>query len=91
MTYDEVEQFLNTCSKHLPEYYLFFLCAFRTGMRLGELLGLHWGDVDWHGKFIKVQRSFKRGRIDKTKTGKDINRIFSLEADYSNLTKFIDF
>ena len=71
MTYDEVEQFLNACSKHLPEYYVFFLCAFRTGMRLGELLGLHWGDVDWHGKFIKVQRSFKRGRIDKTKTGKD--------------------
>jgi integrase len=71
MTFDEVDLFLETCAKKAPEYYVFFLCAFRTGMRLGELLGLHWGDVDWNGKFIKVQRSFKRGRIDKTKTGKD--------------------
>jgi integrase len=71
MTFEEVDLFLRTCKKYLREYYEFFLCAFRTGMRLGELLGLHWGDVDWNGKFIKVQRSFKRGRIDKTKTGKD--------------------
>jgi len=71
MTHEEVDQFLNTCAKHFPEYHVFFLCAFRTGMRLGELLGLHWGDVDWRGKFINVQRSFKRGMIDKTKNGKD--------------------
>lgn len=39
-------------------------------MRLGELLGLHWRDVDWNGKFIEVRRSYKIGRLGPTKTGK---------------------
>jgi len=70
MTDDEVHMFLETCRKQCPEFYEFFLTAFRTGMRLGELLGLKWSDVDWNQKFIRVERSFKRGRIDKTKTGR---------------------
>ena len=37
---------------------------------MGELLGLKWGDIDWNQKFIKVERSYKRGRFDKTKTGR---------------------
>jgi integrase len=70
MNEQEVELFLVTCSCHYREYSEFFLCAFRTGMRLGELLGLKWGDIDWNQKFIRVERSYKRGRFDKTKTGK---------------------
>lgn len=66
---DEVALFLDTCSAH-SEHYPFFLCALRTGMRLGELLGLQWGDVDWNGKFIRVSRSYKLGRLTSTKTGK---------------------
>ena len=67
---EEVTLFLDACSIHSPEHYPFFLCAFRTGMRLGELLGLQWGDVDLHGKFIRVSRSYKLGRLTPTKTGK---------------------
>ncbi len=70
LTGEEVSLFLETCVVRTTEYYPFFLCAFRTGMRLGELLGLQWGDVDWHGRFIKVERSYKLGRITPTKTGK---------------------
>lgn len=70
LTWEEVSLFLNICSIHCPEHYPFFLCAFRTGLRLGELLGLQWGDVDWHGKFIRVSRSYKLGRLTLTKTGK---------------------
>ena len=70
LTKEEVSLFLKTCMEHFREYYPFFLCAFRTGMRLGELLALQWGDVDWNGKFIEVKRSYKRGRISPTKTGK---------------------
>jgi integrase len=66
----EVSLFLDTCANHFREFYVFFLCAFRTGMRLGELLGLKWGDIDWNGKFIRVERSYKRGNLDKTKTGR---------------------
>jgi len=70
LTSEEVQHFLDTCQTYRPDYYPFFLTAFRTGMRLGELLGLQWGDVDWFGKFIRVTRAYKRGRITPTKTGK---------------------
>jgi integrase len=70
MTSDEVSLFLNTCKKYERKWYPLFLSAFRTGMRLGEILGLQWGDVDWHSKYIHVQRSFRQGRITETKTGK---------------------
>ena len=70
MNEQEVAIFLDVCHRHFRVYYEFFLCAFRTGMRLGELLGLKWSDLDWNQKFIRVERSYKRGHFDKTKTGK---------------------
>ncbi len=70
MNEQEVELFLETCFQHFRSYSEFFLCAFRTGMRLGELLGLNWSDIDWNQKFIRVERSYKRGQFDKTKTGR---------------------
>ncbi len=70
MTWDESAIFLETCQKNFPEHYPCFLCAFRTGMRLGELLGLRWDDIDWNGRFIEVKRAYKRGHTGPTKTGK---------------------
>jgi integrase len=70
LNHEEVKLFMEKCSEFYPEHYPFFLCAFRTGMRMGELLALQWGDVDWNGKFIRVERSYKLGRISPTKTGK---------------------
>jgi integrase len=70
LTYAEVDLFLECCKKQFADYYEFFLCAFRTGMRLGELLALKWGDIDFNQKFVHVQRSYKRGHLGKTKTGK---------------------
>ena len=69
MTGDEVKHFLETCQKYEPDHYPFFLAAFRTGCRLGELIALHWGDIDFHGKFIQVDRSFRRGIVDLPKNG----------------------
>jgi integrase len=66
----EVANFLDTCRRHYPAWYPFYLTAFRTGMRLGELLGLKWGDIDFFGKFIHVRRSFKLGRFSTPKNGK---------------------
>ena len=36
--HEEVALFLEACAKYYPEHFPFFLTAFRTGMRLGELL-----------------------------------------------------
>lgn len=66
----EVKLFLDICAEHYPDFYPFFLCGFRTGMRLGELLALEWGDVDWNGQFIEVSKTYKLGRTTTTKTGK---------------------
>ena len=75
MTMDESNLFMETCKEMFPEndyrgYYPFFLCAFRSGLRLGELLGLRMGDIDWHNRFIEVKRAYKRGYMGPTKTGK---------------------
>jgi len=70
MTPEEATLFLDTCKRYQKKWYPFFLCAFRTGMRLGELLALQWGDIDWNSKCIHVKRSFRNGRITKPKNGK---------------------
>jgi integrase len=69
-THDEVDLFLETCLKHHPEHYPFFMAAFRTGCRLGELLALKWADVDWNGRFIRINKSYRKGALGETKTGK---------------------
>ena len=70
LTREEAKVFLEAVQTHYPRYYPFFLCALRTGMRLGELLALQWGDIDCHGGFIEVRRSFTRGHYTTPKNGK---------------------
>ena len=47
---------------------IFTVAAF-TGLRLGELLALRWGDIDWSLKVIRVRRSFTRGVEGPPKSG----------------------
>ncbi len=53
-----------------PSYHLFLLTDVRTGLRLGELMGLWWGDLDFHGRFIEVKRQWNRGAYSPTKSGR---------------------
>jgi len=41
-------------------------CA--RGVRLGERLALQWGDIDWNGRFLTVQRNLVRGLITSPKS-----------------------
>ena len=66
-TKDELNLFLDTCEAHFKEYYLFFLMAARTGMRLGELLALKWDDIDFNSRYIWIKRSYRRGRFTRPK------------------------
>lgn len=64
----ELSEVLAVVGRDYAEYYPFFLCACRTGARLGELIGLHWSDIDWRNNRIKVQRSVtKQGVVARTK------------------------
>jgi len=71
LTQGEVDLFLSTCKEHERPYYPIFLTAFRTGLRLGELVGLQWQDIDWNGRFIRVRRAVRRGVVGETKTGRE--------------------
>jgi integrase len=70
LTRDEVATFLKAARQHAPREHPLFLCAVRTGMRLGELLGLQWGDVDFNGRFIEIRRNLVAGRLTTPKSGK---------------------
>jgi integrase len=56
--------------EHYPQWSVFFLTALRTGMRRGEIFGLHWDDVDLVARTITVRRSAFRGKVDSPKNGK---------------------
>jgi len=77
-TADEVCLILNTVKKIRPDYYHLFLCAFRTGMRLGEILALKWEKVNWKDGYIIVDSSWRNSVLTDTKTGK------SRHVDMSN-------
>ena len=53
-----------------PEWHAFFLCALRTGLRLGELFALRWGDVDLVKRALHVRRSWSHGHLTTPKSGR---------------------
>jgi integrase len=66
-TAEEAHLFAETARVQFARWYPLVLCGLRTGMRLGELLGLEWGDIDWRARTIRVSRSYVRGRIGSPK------------------------
>jgi len=55
-TPEQAIEFLKS-AKMRSVYYLSYFIAFYTGMRIGEVLGLHWSDIDFAGKMIHVQHT----------------------------------
>jgi integrase len=85
LTRDEAALFLSAAHEYAAAECPLFLCALRTGMRLGELLGLQWGDVDFHGRFIEVRRNLVAARLTTPKNGK--NRRVDLSAQLGETLK----
>jgi integrase len=70
LTDEEARHLLGAAKKHLSRFYPFLFAALRTGMRQGELVALEWSAIDWHGKFIEIGRSYRKGIFSTTKSGK---------------------
>jgi integrase len=70
MTKDDVSNFLELTRKDFSEYYPLMLCAFRTGLRLGEILALSWDDLDFKRNVIEVRRSYSGGYFSTPKSHK---------------------
>ena len=67
LTRGEVAHLLATAQEHFPRWHPLLLCALRTGLRQGELLGLRWADLDFTGGFIAVNQSIVRGVVTTPK------------------------
>lgn len=71
LTREEIQVLLKTNLEKRPHWYPLFLCACRTGLRMGELICLKGTDLDFNSRLLHVQRSLSRGKISATKNGKD--------------------
>ena len=65
LTPEEFKQLLNELGE---PYRTMVLVAGCLGLRISEISGLQWGDIDWDRLTISVQRSVVSGRVYKTKT-----------------------
>ena len=65
---DEVERLADAAVTE-QDSVIFRVAAF-TGLRLGELRGLRWGDIDWTRRVVFVRRSFTVDADGPTKSGK---------------------
>ncbi|MBA4417927.1 MAG: hypothetical protein C0392_08460 [Syntrophus sp. (in: bacteria)] len=70
LTKEEVSLLVMATQTYFPNYYPLLLCAVRTGMRIVELVGLEWGDIDFNGRFIEVRRGVVKGIVTTPKNGK---------------------
>jgi len=79
LTANELDHLMETANDHFPEHFTLMLLLARTGMRIGEALALQWGDIDFNGRFIEVQRSIVRGTVSTPKSGKSRRVDMSLQ------------
>jgi integrase len=71
LTEEESILLLDQFKEYLKGYYYpHTLCFLRTGMRIGELQALQWGDIDFQSRFIEVKRSWRKKRMTETKNRK---------------------
>ncbi len=78
-TIEEMNLFLSNVNH---EYVPFFLAAWHTAMRLGELIGLKWEDINWGKRTIRIKRSIyqKKGHIEKSPKTKSGDRIIYMTS-----------
>jgi integrase len=67
---EQATTLLETTKENASQYHDFLFTAFRTGMRLGELLGLSWDSVNFDTRQIIVQRSYSHDHWDTPKSHK---------------------
>jgi integrase len=62
------EEFEALLTELQDPYRTMVLIAGYLGLRISEILGLQWGDVDWQDLAILIQRSVVEGKVYETKT-----------------------
>ena len=85
-TWEERTRIEETFLKEYPAYYPLVVCGFRTGLRIGELIGLQWQDIDFEKKLIFVQRNITRCKITTPKS-RSSRRLVRMTSQLTELLK----
>ena len=72
MSMEEVNLFLDNVSERYRD---FFVAAFFTGMRFGEMAALKWKHIDFQMRLIKVRETRVKGEEGRPKTRKSVRDI----------------
>jgi integrase len=72
---EERDSFEETLIEHYPHYYPMIVCGFRTGLRIGELIGLQRGDVNLFNKVILVRHNITNNRKTTPKSKASVRRV----------------
>ena len=75
----EAGRLLDVVEAMSQRWFTVFMLALRTGMRKGEIFGLHWSAVDFERRRVTVECSAWRGQLYTPKTGK--TRVIPMSAD----------
>jgi len=87
LTREEAAHLLTTAKEHFPGWRPLLMCALRTGLRRGELLGLQWSDVDLNGRFLMVRRNIVAG-VETTPKNHQQRRVDLSQQLTDTLTAF---
>jgi integrase len=68
LSVDDARLLVEAARQQGARWFAFVLCALRTGMRLSELLGLEWRDIDWRGQTIRIERALVKGTLGTPKS-----------------------
>jgi integrase len=75
LSMEEVKLVLDNVS---PRFRNFFIVAFFTGMRFGEMAALKWKNVDFRRGVIKVRETLVMGETGSPKTKKSVREVLML-------------
>jgi len=67
LTVEQFQQLLETLGKDVC-WRTILLIAVSFGLRISEVLGLKWKDVDWLGKTLRIERGVVKQIVDDVKT-----------------------
>ena len=82
---EELARLLEACREHYAGFHPFVMCLARTGMRIGEAVGLQWRDIDFGERSADVKRAIVDGRVTTPKSGK--SRRVDLSAQLMEVLK----
>lgn len=83
LTKEEQKKFIDYIKGHKLE--VFFLVALGTGLRLGELLGLKWSDINFDTGIVTVSRSLSRSKNQITGKYEIIEQVPKTKNSYRDV------